>query len=32
MDQEAQASGFNLLSDIVDIISLIIGFKDNEKL
>ena len=32
MNHEAQLSGFNLVSDIVDIISLIITFIENEKL
>ena len=32
MNHEAQLSGFNLVLDIVDIISLIIKFIDNEKL
>ena len=32
MNHEAQLSGFNLVLDIVDIISLIIKFMKNEKL
>ena len=32
MNHEAQLSGFNLLLDIVDIISLIIKFIENENL
>ena len=32
MNHEAQLSGFNLVLDIVDIISLIIKFIENEKL
>ena len=32
MNHEAQLSGFNLVSDIVDIISLIITSIENEKL
>ena len=32
MNHEAQPSGFNLVLDIVDIISLIMKFIDNEKL
>ena len=32
MNHEAQPSGFNLVLDIVDIVSLIIKFIDNEKL
>ena len=29
MNHEAQPSGFNLVSEIIDIISLIIKFKDD---
>ena len=32
MNHEAQLSGFNLVLGIVDIISLIIKFKENENL
>ena len=32
MNHEAQLSGFNLVLDIVDIISLIIKFIENENL
>ena len=32
MNHEARLSGFNLVSDIVDIISLTITFIENEKL
>ena len=32
MNHETQPSGFNLVLDIVDIVSLIMKFIDNEKL